>query len=261
MPGIIATSVGSVADAIAAEFRVRAIEGDADLYVRRGVPVPDQFLFDYVSANPGVVDEVIVVDPSSFPEALRPGRWFAGIQAIGPAPVVYEVSVRFTRPFIDEIFDRTPVTRTNLGVASRSYLFRAGPEATSIEFALYYNIREADMVVARDVLPAGAAITYSNPRPGTNAEIVVVTNRLVSLPGNWFITVNTAETNDTSYTLRAIINTNITVLPTTGVELVSQFTLQPGLTNVLLEWRSVAGRTYRAQSTTNAFATPVVWVD
>ena len=49
--------------------------------------------------------------------------------------------------------------------------------------------------------------------------------------------------------------------PSTGVELVSQFTLQPGLTNVLLEWRSVAGRTYRAQSTTNAFATPVVWVD
>ena len=39
-------------------------------------------------------------------EALRPGRWFAGIQAIGPAPVVYEVSVRFTRPFIEEIFDR-----------------------------------------------------------------------------------------------------------------------------------------------------------
>jgi subtilisin-like proprotein convertase family protein len=78
-------------NAVRAQFEVNAPTADVTLYARRGLPLPETNRFDYVSANPGTNDELIVVYDFSAPVPLSAGEWFLGVENTTAQPAAYSV--------------------------------------------------------------------------------------------------------------------------------------------------------------------------
>ncbi|MFM7100083.1 MAG: PPC domain-containing protein, partial [Verrucomicrobiota bacterium] len=246
------------ADAERATVRVRPVAGDADLFVKKGVPLPDEFRYDYASAKPDLAEEVVVIDPFSDPMPLRPGRWFAGVQAVGPVPVVYDISVNFVRPAIEDLQNGVPVVRTNFGAAFRHFRLAVPPGAVEARFEVYDILNEADLLVARDALPTNAPRVFSSFLPTTNAESIRLTNTQASLPGDWYLSVVTSNTAPNIYTVRASFLTNPVIPPGTNVTLRILLPVAPS-TNGVLEWDSVVGRRYQVEYADAFHAGATVW--
>ncbi|MFM8358764.1 MAG: pre-peptidase C-terminal domain-containing protein, partial [Verrucomicrobiota bacterium] len=246
------------ADAERATVRVRPVAGDADLFVKKGVPLPDEFRYDYASAKPDLAEEVVAIDPFSDPMPLRPGRWFAGVQAVGPVPVVYDISVNFVRPAIEDLQNGVPVVRTNFGAAFRHFRLAVPPGAVEARFEVYDILNEADLLVARDALPTNAPRVFSSFLPTTNAESIRLTNTQASLPGDWYLSVVTSNTAPNIYTVRASFLTNPVIPPGTNVTLRILPPVAPS-TNGVLEWDSVVGRRYQVEYADAFHAGATVW--
>jgi hypothetical protein len=78
-------------NAARAQFEIDNPSGDMDLVVRKGLPLPDLSSFDYLSANPGVNDELIVVLTNSTPIPLSAGNWYLTAINQSAGPVTYSV--------------------------------------------------------------------------------------------------------------------------------------------------------------------------
>jgi subtilisin-like proprotein convertase family protein len=78
-------------NATMATFEVFNMTADVNLYLRKGVPLPDSAKFHYASANTGTNDELITVLKNSGPVLLAPGDWYLGVEHTNTAPVVYSV--------------------------------------------------------------------------------------------------------------------------------------------------------------------------
>jgi len=79
---------GSVARA---QFEINHPSADLTLVVRKGLPLPDLGLYDYLSANPQPNDELIVLFTNSAPVALTPGDWFLTAVNGSGQPASYEI--------------------------------------------------------------------------------------------------------------------------------------------------------------------------
>lgn len=93
------------AAAVEATFTLSPRNGNVDLLLRQGLPLPDFALFDYFSANPGLTPDVIVVDANSAPVPLSPGSWYLGVVNQTATSATYEI-------LVDELTDgeSPPVT-------------------------------------------------------------------------------------------------------------------------------------------------------
>lgn len=78
-------------NAVRAQFEINGPSGDLTLVVKKGLPLPDLALFDYLSANPYTNDEVIVVVTNSSPVPLTPGDWFLTALNLSGAPAGYAI--------------------------------------------------------------------------------------------------------------------------------------------------------------------------
>jgi subtilisin family serine protease/subtilisin-like proprotein convertase family protein len=58
------------------QFEIFGASGDFTLVAHKGLPLPDLGTFDYLSANPGLNDELIVITTNSAPVTLTSGDWF-----------------------------------------------------------------------------------------------------------------------------------------------------------------------------------------
>jgi len=63
-------------NSVRAQFEILNPSGDFTLVARRGLPPPDLASHDYMSANPGLANELIVVRDTSTPVPLIPGTWY-----------------------------------------------------------------------------------------------------------------------------------------------------------------------------------------
>jgi hypothetical protein len=63
-------------NAVRAQFEIDAPAADLTLLARKGAPPPGVSSYDYISANPGTNEELIVVFNSSRPVPLAPGDWY-----------------------------------------------------------------------------------------------------------------------------------------------------------------------------------------
>jgi hypothetical protein len=79
---------GSVARA---QFEINGPTADLTLVARKGFPLPDLGLFDYLSANPQPNDELIVLFTNSAPVALTTGDWFLTAVNVSGLPASYEI--------------------------------------------------------------------------------------------------------------------------------------------------------------------------
>lgn len=74
-----------------AQFEINHPTGDMTLVVRKGLPPPDLFLYDFLSANPGTNDETILVFTNTAPIPLSPGEWFLTAFNVSGGPVSYAI--------------------------------------------------------------------------------------------------------------------------------------------------------------------------
>lgn len=76
---------------VRAQFELNSLTADLTLIARKGLPLPTLTQFDFLSANPGTNDELVVVYDYSRPVPLTPGNWFlAAVNAGGP-PAAYSI--------------------------------------------------------------------------------------------------------------------------------------------------------------------------
>ena len=78
-------------NAARAQFEINHPTGDMELVVRKGLPPPGPFYFDYFSDNPGTNDELIVVLTNSTPVALTNGDWYLTAINLSGVPVDYSI--------------------------------------------------------------------------------------------------------------------------------------------------------------------------
>jgi len=78
-------------NALRAQFEINGPTGDVTLLARRGPTPASPTAYDYLSANPGTNDELIVVYDYSRPVPLSAGDWFLTVVNLSAAPVTYSV--------------------------------------------------------------------------------------------------------------------------------------------------------------------------
>jgi hypothetical protein len=78
--------------AVRAQFEIVAPTGDMTLVVRRGLPLPTLYNFDYISSNPGTNDEWVVIYDYSSPVSLSSGEWYLAAVNVSGAPVAYSIT-------------------------------------------------------------------------------------------------------------------------------------------------------------------------
>ena len=102
-------------NAVRAQFEINNPSGDMTLAVRKGLPLPNQFLFDYISTNPSTNDELIVVFTNSTPVPLSAGDWYLSAINVSGGPVSY--SIKATEwPVTGQ-----PIAITNSSVVTNSF--------------------------------------------------------------------------------------------------------------------------------------------
>jgi len=78
-------------NAVRAQFEINGPSGDLTLVARKGLPVPSLNSYDFISANPGTNDELIVLYNDTAPVPLTPGDWYLAVINPSSAPVSYSV--------------------------------------------------------------------------------------------------------------------------------------------------------------------------
>ena len=78
-------------NALRAQFEIDSPSGDVTLVARDGPPPPTVTSFDYLSANPGINDELITLFNFSRPVALTPGDWYISVVNVSGGPVSYTI--------------------------------------------------------------------------------------------------------------------------------------------------------------------------
>jgi subtilisin-like proprotein convertase family protein len=82
---------GIPTNAARAQFEIDGPTGDIALAVRKGLPPPTPYMFDYFSDNPGTNDELIVVLTNSLPVPLTPGDWYLNAINYSGGNVTYSI--------------------------------------------------------------------------------------------------------------------------------------------------------------------------
>ena len=205
----------------AATFQLLQLSGNADLVVRKGVPLPNLTNTDYGSFNAGSADENIFVLTNSSPVPLTAGTWYLGVIRRDAGAVNYTVLAKElatnTPPTIIGLTNATPFNFTAGTGAALTNFFSFGTiinpsltNAHSVRFQLYNLSGNGDLTLQTNALPLAPPFFESSQNVGRSPEMIwVVTNgALTNLPANWYLGVPNHEVTNISYTIVATIDTN-----------------------------------------------------
>lgn len=248
-------------EATAAEIRLSDLTGNADLFLKRGLPLVSTTVFDYASVRSGTNNEVIAINRTSNPVALTAGRWYVAVQAVDPAPVVFTITaiLSFDRTDIETLFDDLPVDRRLDPSTSRLFRFIVEPGSPMVLFEIYNLSGPANLVVSQGSVPNPLNRTFSFPKPGLQPELIVVTtNELLNLSGVWYLSVGSEDTNVLQFTVRASAPADGVATSRAATELT--FIPPTATSNAMVDFNAVPGRSYQLQSTAD-LVFPVVWGD
>ncbi|HXI69856.1 MAG TPA: S8 family serine peptidase [Verrucomicrobiae bacterium] len=223
-------------NAYEATFQLLNLDGNADLVVRKGTPLPTLISSDYGSFNTTNADENIYVLTNSVPVPLSAGKWYLGVFKRDTGPVHYTVLAKE----LDVAQPPTIIPLTN-GVP---FNFTAGPGAAltnffsftvtnsppSIQFQLYNLTGNGDLTVQTNAPPLAPPFFQSSQQPGVTPEFIfIATNSAQTNLGNttvtnlgppvvWYLGVPNHESTLINYTILALINTNLVFPAFPGAE-------------------------------------------
>lgn len=231
---------------VGARFETFGANGNVNLYVRRGLPIPTPSDFHFSSRAPGTTDELITVVNTDAPIWLSPGWWFLTVENADPANVAYSIRATEVAANIIPLQDGVPFTNTvAMGAAPDYYSFQVSPGALSAKFEVYGMSGDVHLLLRRDLpVPNFNDLTYSSQNSGLADEVIELTpfSFPVNLtPGPWYLAVVNNSGNNASYTVEASEQTARIVTLTNGVPQNAsilaggeldyfQFTVSPGAT-------------------------------
>ena len=209
-------------NAYAATFQLLQLSGNADLVLRKGVPLPNLANTDYGSFNAGSADENIFVltNASYSPVPLSAGTWYLGVIKRDSGAVNYTVLAKeldTNAPTIIDLTNAVPFSFNAGPGAALTNFFRfsitnnpALTNAHSLRFALYNLSGNGDLTVQTNALPLAPPFFESSQNVGRNPEMIWVNTNgaLTNLAANWYLGVPNHEVTNLSYTIVAMIDTN-----------------------------------------------------
>jgi hypothetical protein len=252
--------------AAAVTFDLSPQNGNADLIVRRAVPLPDPLpaptagRYDYISQNPGTNLDEIVVLAGGQPVPLSPGLWYLGVYNRDTNPIIYSVCANesggplynFVRLTNDVPVDFTLAAGSAL---TNFFIFTIDQTNPAASFRLYNLNNPAELVVDQGFLPdPNSYLLQASGSPGVPAEILLDTNAFPpNLNGDWYLAVLNQSTNNLAFTILASVTT--TNQPTNNILIDPQLAIANGF--ICLNWASVPGQSYYVQAKTNL--TDLTW--
>ena len=225
------------------------------------LPLVSTNLFDYTSASTGTNSEVVLIDRSSAPVALTGGRWYIAVQAVDPAPVTFTILavLSFDRSDIETLFEDFPVDRTVASGGTGLFRFNVPMGTPLVVFEVYNPSGLIELSVSQLELPGVAPRVFSFPKPGTQPELIVVTtNDVADLSGDWYLAVAGLDASPVGYPVRASAPVNGIANSRAAIEMTFIPSAPGGDAEV--EFNSVPGRAYQFQATTD-LTQPLVWMD
>lgn len=237
-------------------FQLLNMSGNANLVVRKGLPLPILTSYDYAGLNPGTNNEDIVVLTNSTPVALSAGRWYLGVFNADVAPVTYTILATeyVGLPRIITLTNAIPYFNTNdaTGGATDYYRYVVSSTAVRAQFEIYGLSADVTLVARKGLpLPDLATFDYQSANTGTNDELIMLfTNSapVILSPGEWFLSAVNISGGPAAYTIKA------TEWPISGrpIVIVDSSIVS---NSFCFTWTSLPGVHYYVQGITNLSST------
>jgi hypothetical protein len=207
-------------NSVQATFETFGADGNVDLYVRRGLPIPTPFDFHFSSESAGNLAEFIAVTNTTSPTWLAPGWWYLAVANQDVTNVTYAIRATEVPGLIIPLVNDVAVTNTVGPNPSQDYYsFNVSPTALSATFEVFGMTEDVHLLLRRGLpLPTYFDYTYLSANGGLTNEVIELTpfSFPVGLtPGDWYLTVANPGTNNATYTVRASQET-ATVIPLTN---------------------------------------------
>jgi len=221
-------------NAYEATFQLLKLNGNADLVVSKGVPLPTLTNSDYGSFNVSNLDESIYVLTNSSPVPLSAGTWYLGVIKRDSGAVNYTVlakeldvtnSVTNSVSIID-LTNGVPYNGTATPGAALNSFYRlslasnpALTNAPGLRFELYNLTGNGDLTLQTNLPPLAPPFFQTSQNPGRTPELILVyTNNvltnsaangtLTNLAADWYLGVPNNEITNINFTILAEIDTN-----------------------------------------------------
>src|SRR6185312_15979883 len=211
-----------------ATFQLLKMTGNADLVLRKGLPLPTLLDSDYGSFVGSNADETIYVLTNSLPVPLSVGPWYLDVikraspdNPNGTNAVTYTILAKelTNAPTVITLTNRVPLNYTAGPGAALTNFFKFSvtnfPLATAtnigLRFELFNQTGNGDLTVQTNLLSLAPPFLQTSRLPGNNAEIIFIrTNKssTTNLNADWYLGVPNNETNPISFTILAEIETN-----------------------------------------------------
>jgi subtilisin-like proprotein convertase family protein len=200
-------------NATAVAFALTNLTGNADLYVRKGAPLPTAGFRDYASEVPGNDPELVLVFTNSTPVALSPGPWYLGVYNNDTLPVRYTVVAIELTNAIPNIITLTnavpyPVTAPPVGPATQYYRFDVPVGSQRAQFELDQPSAPLILALQRGFPPLPGLSNFNYQALGTGTSDFWLTvfdySQPVNLsPGPWFLAVINPNGGAAAYSVMA----------------------------------------------------------
>ncbi len=221
-------------NASAATFQlIQVVGGNADLVLRKGLPIPSLSSADYGAFQGTNVDETIYVLSNSFPVSLSAGPWYLDVikRVAGTDTNVIGNKMRYAvlaKELDQQVFPPVPnIINLSNGIpftyiappgAALTNYFRfgsnnfTGPAATNhgVHFELFDLNGNGDLTVQTNGVPMAPPFFQASRLPNQDAEFVFIhtNSALTNLALDWMLGVPNDETNNIRYTILGVIDTN-----------------------------------------------------
>jgi hypothetical protein len=248
-------------NAVAVAFELLQPTGDVTLVARHGLPLPDEFGFDYKSANPGTNNEAIIVATNSTPFPLTAGRWYLGVFNHAPTPVTNAIrATEFGPPTIIDLTNGVPFTfNSDSGPALTNFFhFLIDQTNESALFELYALSGDVDLTLERNKLPYSAPYFGFSGNPGTNNEQIVIRTNILGtdINGDWYLGVPNNTGSNVTYTIRAVVSTNGILNPGGPINIGVTPPANPSIDGPTITFQAIDGEWYEIQVSSDL----VTWV-
>jgi hypothetical protein len=238
-------------------FALSPLNGDANLVVRRALPVPDPLptpnpgRFDYLSRNPGTQRDEIIVTSSSLPVPLQPGVWYLGVFNVDTNAVTYDLCVsELSTNALSNIIPLTNGVPLDFSIGAGSaltnyFLLSVSQTNAAVLFELYNLNEGADLLADVDQFPTrNSYLARDLGTPTDPAQIVIRTNTFYPLlNGAWYLGVDNVANTNLNFTIRAVVSTN-GILPSGQPLIVGVMPAVPPETGLTFTWYTIIGEKY-----------------
>jgi autotransporter-associated beta strand protein len=201
--------------------------GEVDLYVNRGLPLPGPTDFDFESANPGPNDQFIVITTNSIPVGipvattntiapLTPTTWYLCANDFDTNVILTYtiVATYITNGQLDVIPLTNDIPYTNTAPpgypTNLLYSFTITNSPSGVEFLVtnLTNIGNVQLLADIDNIPTPQISFAGSFNAGTNSQFIQILPNaaLPSLNGVWYLSVPNTSTTNVPYTITALTN-------------------------------------------------------